>query len=1851
MKKNVKDKVKRILCCLLSGVLLLSTIPTSDVQATEPDNADIQEYEVFLNGTGRVFVSNDEAVAYDVGDTYYLTYTVAKIGGSVTSSGVGTTTDRTAEYPYQTGGMQFERDASLLTEGYTYTICVETTATGKTYTVTKTDGSSSTNVTLSQPNGTIGKNGTTHFGLVAMGTNITGKLTNVKCYDQDGNNLGVWGNQSRNVMVDAVIDTENVAEYDVYMNATANVFVGNNVEAAFETGEQYYLTYTVADVTSTAGQSGIIVTSDNTKQYPYEAGGMYFSTKSQLLEQGASYRVRVTVLEEKIEYLIIKETSEATSIISFGSANGDLGTKGPFFGIWEVGGTTTGTLTNVKCYDASGTDLGVWGDVEHGVTTKKIVEINVPEYEVTISNSARVFVSNDKAVDFAVGDKYYLTYTVSEIGGSITRNAVATTSDRTNEYPYSTGGMKYEDTGLMFTDECAYTICVEVTASGTVCTVTKLNGTNSTTITLTNNGTFGKTGNTHFGLMAMGTGVTGKLTNVKCYDQDGNDLGVWGNTNYNVFAHEVLTDINVPEYEVTISNSGRVFVCNNDTVDYTVGDKYYLTYTVSDITYTPGWAGIATATDRTAEYPYSTGGVTFNKDNSMLSKGYTYTICAEVTSTGRTYTVTKTNGTDTSTITLNGGSAGTITTAGTTYFGLMAMGSGISGKLTNVKCYDQDGNNLGVWGNTTYNVTATKIVGEINVPEYEVTISNSARVFVSNDTAVDFTVGDKYYLTYTVSGIGGTLTRNAVATTSDRTHEYPYTLGGMKYEDTGLLFTDKCTYTICVEVTATGTVCTVTKTNGTDSTTVALTNNGTFGKTDNTHFGLMAMGSGISGKLTNVKCYDQDGNNLGVWGNTTYGVTTSESIVINTDAVRAYDVYFYDSPRAFMGNKQAVSFESGEQYYLSYTVEDAVSTAGGGIVVATKKSIEYPYTSGGMYLNTNSGILFDEGASYEICVTATDEKMTYKVVKTKDGVQSNLTFSEVTSTDVTTKGLYFGIWLHGGSTIAKLTDVKCYDMEGNDLAVYTNTTYNAYTVRKDTEIGVKDRGVVSYDLEDGAYLIIGHNIKVECIEGATTGNVVVDSANPVLQQPGTYEVIRQEAGGFYKQTVILYKIGDVNLDGTVSNDDLTELTQMVNASNSEVVAETAAQMAADLDNDEKVGTKDVELLTQIMEATVPEDELKAVKKKYHISSLTYDYLGGDNVMPIAAYYGPYSLGDNDYLTDDVFELLQKSGVNMITHSANVCDGGVGTKTLVRKMLELADKYGIGYLIDDTRLNTNVDISNNTLLNGATETTKNEVVSTANIANYLGDYSYYNSFLGTHITDEPFGVYKEGAEYKYLGFYEDIAKKLNGYSNMNGFINLLGSSHTTKNGKDYEAFVEEFIEDCDPQVLSFDVYPFFENAEAADANGVDYNVDNMKTYFESLSVMRMASVNKNLPFWSYVQAGGDYRTESGNDNAETDESLLPTQAETLWNVNTSLAFGAKGIEWFPAVQPSYFSLDSSNTENGGYDYDRNGLIGADANDTPFYAYAQKANAQIAAVDEVLMKATSKGVIATEGYAKTYTEKATMSTVEATEHVTLVDSANDLWGALIGCFDYRDTEAYYIVNFDTTAEQKITLTLDGKYDYRLIQNAISTYATTNEDNQIVLQIPAGEAVLVVLEDRTVSYDITNYRSGETMLAPDAEPGYVFAGWFTDETCVTAISETKKDGNAVAKFVSDELMTTKAQISVKADETTGKRHIRFVSTIDGLKYQAVGLEIAYGNTTCKNELKYVYKTLSATDVQGQKTYVPSDIGGTQAYRFIVDGVKNVPTKYFDLEFHVRPYWVTLDGTTVYGDVVVKTINQGLQ
>lgn len=175
-----------------------------------------------------------------------------------------------------------------------------------------------------------------------------------------------------------------------------------------------------------------------------------------------------------------------------------------------------------------------------------------------------------------------------------------------------------------------------------------------------------------------------------------------------------------------------------------------------------------------------------------------------------------------------------------------------------------------------------------------------------------------------------------------------------------------------------------------------------------------------------------------------------------------------------------------------------------------------------------------------------------------------------------------------------------------------------------------------------------------------------------------------------------------------------------------------------------------------------------------------------------------------------------------------------------------------------------------------------------------------------------------------------------------------------------------------------------------------------------------------------------------------------------------------------------------------------------------------------------------------------------------------------------------------------------------------------------------------------------------------------GYIFAGWYqgredgTDidlEKSLGAVAADNAEG-AWAKFVPDEVLSVKAQISSNMVSTATNAdksyaHIRFVTTVDTLKYNKVGFDFSIngGNVITKASNKVYTQLRAVGDTSGDViTYTPSGQFCALSSYFKTWTFTNVPSSAFDVQFAVTPFWITSDGTKVCGEQVIKTINQGL-
>ena len=335
-----------------------------------------------------------------------------------------------------------------------------------------------------------------------------------------------------------------------------------------------------------------------------------------------------------------------------------------------------------------------------------------------------------------------------------------------------------------------------------------------------------------------------------------------------------------------------------------------------------------------------------------------------------------------------------------------------------------------------------------------------------------------------------------------------------------------------------------------------------------------------------------------------------------------------------------------------------------------------------------------------------------------------------------------------------------------------------------------------------------------------------------------------------------------------------------------------------------------------------------------------------------------------------------------------------------------------------------------------------------IAKNIAPYSQYDSFKGIHVVDEPGTDSYYSTVERQLDTYAQLAKAVNGYCNLNGYINLFPYAPSQLIAEGYSAseyqsrygdYLDEYISKTEARLLSYDNYVFATSRP--------------KYYFVNLSLAREKSLNAGIPFWSYIQVGNNWCLDMG------DSTRTPlTEEQFMWNVNTSLAYGTKGIQYYPLIEP-YF--ESGSHEGDGV-LDTNGMV------TKWYESVAKINTHITAIDNVLMKAESKAVLAVGQQAQSDT--AISATSYGNLETVLLDKANTQ-GTVIGAFDYQGKDAFYVVNYDTEKEETITLKFKGTdaYEYRMVQNAVTSYG---QGTSCQLTIPAGEAVLVVLNDSAIS-----------------------------------------------------------------------------------------------------------------------------------------------------------------------------------
>lgn len=341
-------------------------------------------------------------------------------------------------------------------------------------------------------------------------------------------------------------------------------------------------------------------------------------------------------------------------------------------------------------------------------------------------------------------------------------------------------------------------------------------------------------------------------------------------------------------------------------------------------------------------------------------------------------------------------------------------------------------------------------------------------------------------------------------------------------------------------------------------------------------------------------------------------------------------------------------------------------------------------------------------------------------------------------------------------------------------------------------------------------------------------------------------------------------------------------------------------------------------------------------------------------------------------------------------------------------------------------------------------------------------------------------------------------------------------------------------------------------------------------------------------------------------------------EVYWGANTGIVIGEENV--YPTTEAKtavriYFNANQIQLAGAGFDYDTAETTGGANEWNPHNLDAYGVGIFKPASDFTVTKGTVYKL-----------------------NVEYIDGMFTIWvDGVDGVLTVKATDTF----FDVT-NKKISLTSKG-YDGDC--GGLKSLMV-EELNDIVIPYSAKE--------------FATYRSADGHTAPTYK-NYLFAGWFTgapyDYTVAVPSSATTIEEETVyAKFVVRDILTVKAQVSAEltdddlTNDSTG--NIRFATTVDTLDYSEVGFRVSYdktgnGDLTEKSHVNNkVYPTLNAI---GGVTYQPTTFSKASTY-FKACTVQNVGEDYYGLAFTVVPFWKTLDGTVVEGDIAVKTVNQGI-
>lgn len=194
--------------------------------------------------------------------------------------------------------------------------------------------------------------------------------------------------------------------------------------------------------------------------------------------------------------------------------------------------------------------------------------------------------------------------------------------------------------------------------------------------------------------------------------------------------------------------------------------------------------------------------------------------------------------------------------------------------------------------------------------------------------------------------------------------------------------------------------------------------------------------------------------------------------------------------------------------------------------------------------------------------------------------------------------------------------------------------------------------------------------------------------------------------------------------------------------------------------------------------------------------------------------------------------------------------------------------------------------------------------------------------------------------------------------------------------------------------------------------------------------------------------------------------------------------------------------------------------------------------------------------------------------------------------------------------------------------------------------------GNTVLAAETEKEYKTVLMDVNKDEMPVCTDDGQEWLFAGWFEDAKCEVAYHSFPTGvTQAYAKFVPEKVLSVKLQLTEGTNGNSDKTNMRLVSSVDSLDYRKVGFKVYFNGAENPVDIytSKVYERIVASAESGVDYNYSPKVVDTDSEYFVTATLLNIKDSNFNKSFYIRPYWITLDGTEVYGENRFVTVEDG--